>query len=444
MGVEPAGKELLDILLQHLGQAPFLAVLNSNFHDRTLVLPPAYHHLEWIVGVGFDPEDEELPVPNPDAPGGVHPEYTFEALERAMTANPAFRMGYFSYGMTKHSLGQESNLTEATGCPKDWFWFRPSLLMAYGPQGLEFLVDRDSRAPMVREWMRMAAPMKPDFTGPLLENIMVCQTTFGEYSRNIERIREEIRKGTFYELNYCIEWLGHAALDRPEALWEQMTHRAGAPFSGFVKNRELFVLCNSPERFLRKEGRQLTSQPIKGTARRHPSPKEDQARAESLRASIKDNAEHVMIVDLVRHDLSRCCDPLSVRVEELMQCYGFKSVHQLISTITGRLPEKQSWSDALKACFPMGSMTGAPKPMVCRWIEYFEKRQRGIYSGSLGWMHPSGDFDLNVVIRTLVYDRSTQELSLAAGGAITWDSTAEQEWEECDTKARSILELRLP
>lgn len=223
-----------------------------------------------------------------------------------------------------------------------------------------------------------------------------------------------------------------------------MAEKSGAPFSAFIKNKEFYTLCNSPERFLRISGNQMLSQPIKGTAPRSSDAQLDLQNLEAMKNSPKDRAEHMMIVDLVRNDLAQCSEPLSVKVTELCQAYSFQTVHQLISTIRAHKGDKQSLASILKACFPMGSMTGAPKGMVCQWIDRLEKKKRGVYSGSLGYIDQEGNLDLNVIIRTLLYDDLKHELSLSTGGAITWDSDPLTEWEECQNKAKAILRTGVP
>lgn len=194
------------------------------------------------------------------------------------------------------------------------------------------------------------------------------------------------------------------------------------------------------ERFLKKEGNKLISQPIKGTIRRGSEPTEDQALAEQLQNDPKERAENVMIVDLVRNDLARSSTPGSVQVEELFGIYPFPIVHQMTSTVSSRLRTECSGLDALKAAFPMGSMTGAPKIMSMQLIDRYELTRRGIYSGAIGYFTPEGNFDFNVVIRTLVYDASRQYASLQVGSAITYDSIPEKEYEECFVKIKGWIE----
>lgn len=213
------------------------------------------------------------------------------------------------------------------------------------------------------------------------------------------------------------------------------------PFAAFLKTASIYTLCASPERFLQKIGEKLLTQPIKGTRKRGASAAEDTLLKKELLDSEKDRAENVMIVDLVRNDLTRSCKYGSIQVEELFGIYSFTNVHQMISTVSGILRPEVHWADAIRYAFPMGSMTGAPKVRAMQLIEEIEESKRGIYSGSIGVIFPNGDFELNVVIRTLLYHEKDAYLSVHAGGAITYDSKAEEEYEEIQTKLSNIRKL---
>lgn len=192
---------------------------------------------------------------------------------------------------------------------------------------------------------------------------------------------------------------------------------------------------------MKKKGNRLVSQPIKGTIRRGKTPDEDEQLKQQLRQDEKELAENMMIVDLVRNDLAKSCQPGSIKVEEMFGIYGFRHVYQMISTISGELRQEVPFTDALKNAFPMGSMTGAPKKKVMELIDHYENSSRGLYSGSVGYISPDGDFDFNVVIRTLLYDQFNSNLSFQVGGAITYDSVPEKEYDECLLKAQAMLEV---
>jgi para-aminobenzoate synthetase component 1 len=209
------------------------------------------------------------------------------------------------------------------------------------------------------------------------------------------------------------------------------------PFSAFYKLDDKYLLCASPERFLKRKKNKLVSQPIKGTSRR--SAETDTQEKSLLHSDEKERAENIMIVDLVRNDLSKICEEGSVAVDEFLKIYSFPQVHQMISTISGNVRENISFSQIISALFPMGSMTGVPKKKVMELIEKYEKTKRGLFSGSVGYIDPDGNFDFNVVIRSILYNESRRYLSLQAGSAITWKSKPEKEYEECKIKIEAMI-----
>ncbi len=260
-----------------------------------------------------------------------------------------------------------------------------------------------------------------------------------EYLQIVEAIRQHIARGDLYELNFCQEFYAENVSLDPLAVFERLNAIGKAPFSSFMRWRDRYLLSASPERFLKKEGQKLITQPIKGTRRRGRSAEEDAQIRQALASSEKDRSENVMIVDLVRNDFSRNCIPGSVQVEELCAIYSFATVHQMISTVSGQLPTNVHPIDALRDCFPMGSMTGAPKVMSMELIEQYERSRRGLYSGALGYFAPNGDFDFNVIIRSILYNAGSGYVSSQVGGAIVYDSVPEQEYEECLVKAEAMM-----
>jgi para-aminobenzoate synthetase component 1 len=255
-----------------------------------------------------------------------------------------------------------------------------------------------------------------------------------EYLQRIAALKEHIRDGDCYEITFCNE--AHAVVSiNPRAVFSRLNAISPAPFAAFYQDESRTMMCASPERFLMKAGRVMRSQPIKGTARRSADAAEDERLKAALQHSEKERAENVMIVDLVRNDIARSCEVGSINVDELFGIYSFPQVHQMISTISGVLRDDVPFTDAIKAAFPMGSMTGAPKHKVMQLIEQYELARRELFSGSVGYISPEGDFDFNVVIRSLFYNAATQYLSYQTGGAITWGSDAESEWEELRLKA---------
>ncbi|MGC6532282.1 MAG: anthranilate synthase component I family protein [Flavobacteriales bacterium] len=257
------------------------------------------------------------------------------------------------------------------------------------------------------------------------------------YLEDVRLMLQHIQRGDIYEVNYCQEFVAEGVEVDPLALYLSLNLHTQAPFSALLTCPQGSLVSGSPERFLRKTGERIVSQPIKGTAPRGATPEEDQALAAALRADPKEISENVMITDLVRNDLSRVADRGSVQVDELCGIYSFRTVHQMISTVSctarGVHPV-----DVIQACFPMGSMTGAPKVRAMELIDQVEHRRRGWYSGAVGYFSPDGDFDLNVVIRSLAYRPDVRTLTAGVGGAITAKALPEHEYDECLLKLRAL------
>lgn len=267
-----------------------------------------------------------------------------------------------------------------------------------------------------------------------------ARTAKDKYLQNVSHIKQQIEDGDYYELNYCNEFYAEDTVVDPVAVFERLNESAKAPFSVFFKQDSKYLLCASPERFLRKEGSKLISQPIKGTIRKGATKDENEWLQAQLHNDIKERAENVMIVDLVRNDLAKSAVAGSVKVEELFGIHSFNTVNQMISTVTASIAPETHFTEAIKNAFPMGSMTGAPKIEVMKNIERYEDVRRGLYSGSAGYITQEQDFDLNVVIRSILYNSYTGYLSIQAGGAITFDSVPEKEYEELLLKARGMMQ----
>ncbi len=262
-----------------------------------------------------------------------------------------------------------------------------------------------------------------------------------DYIKNIVDIKKHLQLGDIYEMNYCQEFYAENVKLDPFLLFTKLNQISKAPFSSFYKLNNHFCLCASPERYLKKRGNKIISQPIKGTIKKLEDEISDFEQQKILLNSSKDFSENVMIVDLVRNDLSRIASKNSVKVDELAALYTYKDLHHLISTISCDMDMSKNIVDVLRATFPMGSMTGAPKIRAMELIDKFEITLRGIYSGAIGYISPQNDFDFNVVIRSVFYNQQSEYLSFMVGGAITIDSVPEQEYEECLVKAKSIFKV---
>jgi para-aminobenzoate synthetase component 1 len=272
-----------------------------------------------------------------------------------------------------------------------------------------------------------------------------CDTTRAEYSDAVNNIKKQIVDGDFYELNYCMEFFAEMVKPDLASIYLSLNELSPMPFSAFQGMNGQYILSASPERFLKKTGNMLIAQPIKGTIRRDDDKGIDEELKHQLRHSEKEIAENMMIVDLMRNDLGRSAVVGSVKVPEMFEVYSYSYVHQMISTIMAKLHREVHFIDAIRNAWPMGSMTGAPKIRVMEAIEEYERSKRGMFSGSVGYFTPNGDFDFNVLIRSIFYSDVTNCLKFNAGSAITYDADPEYEYEECLLKIRSMLEaLHLP
>jgi len=283
-----------------------------------------------------------------------------------------------------------------------------------------------------------------DWTDPISAEIMVQNSTIiqhvskSAYIENVKKIQQHIKDGDVYELNYCIPFEISNFDCSPIELYFKLNERSPNPFSGILKIDHLYILSASPERFLRRTGNKLISQPIKGTIKRTDNIEEDK---KTLLNSAKERAENVMIVDLVRNDLTKTAITGSIKVEELFGIYTYPQLHQMISTVSSEINPKYDTIETLKTTFPMGSMTGAPKVKAMELIEQFESFKRGAYSGAMGYIDKNGDFDFNVLIRSIFIDTKNQKMCFNVGSAITIDSNPEEEFEECLLKAKAIMSV---
>lgn len=260
-----------------------------------------------------------------------------------------------------------------------------------------------------------------------------------EYLYTVQKIKQHISKGDCYELNFCQEFYSEECIINALAVYNKLMKLSPNPFAAFYKVEDKYLICSSPERYLKKMNEKIFSQPMKGTSKRNHTDKDaDNSSKEFLLNNEKELSENVMVVDLVRNDLSKICKEGTVTADELFSVYSFPQVHQMVSTVSGILKENVSIPEMIKATFPMGSMTGAPKKRVMELIEDYEKTKRGLFSGAVGYITPEGDFDFNVVIRSILYNSTNQYLSLQAGSAITFYSHAEKEYEESLLKLEAL------
>lgn len=361
----------------------------------------------------------------------LRPPSSFQDLD-SFTASGKWCFGHFSYELKKEFFPFGEEKEDKIGFPLFFFFQPQNLLMIRNNQLIIQAEEPDSIYQQI-----LTAAVEPVNAYPLPS--LTQRLHQEEYIATVEKLRQHILKGDCYEINFCQEFFAEEALIDPLFVYQKLAAASPTPFSAFYRVHDKYLLCASPERYLKKEGSRLVSQPMKGTVRRNLNDGvADKVLKDWLQKDAKERAENVMVVDLVRNDLSKVCKEASVQVEELFGVYTFPQVHQMVSTVSGELMDNISFSEIIKASFPMGSMTGAPKQRVLQLIEAYEPVGRGLFSGSVGYINPEGDFDFNVVIRSILYNASARYLSYYTGSGITFYSDAEKEWQECLLKGEAI------
>ncbi|MGL4598362.1 MAG: anthranilate synthase component I family protein [Bacteroidia bacterium] len=364
-------------------------------------------------------------------------EANFDDVKSFLKHSSDWVLAHFSYDLKEQTDGLKTKHENGVGF-SNLHLFCPSFLVLCKGNKMEigyFPEDEKEANKYIEKIITNSTEMQPANTSFSL----VARTSRAHYLETAAQIKKHIQRGDIYEINYCIEFFAEQQKINPVEVWCRLNALAEAPFAALYKIDLSWLICASPERFLKKTGNQLISQPIKGTRKRGKDEVEDKFLKAELASDLKERSENVMIVDLVRNDLSHFATRGSVNVPELFGVHTFKTVHQLISTITCELRPDANAIDALKKAFPMGSMTGAPKLRAMQLIDTFEDMRRGLYSGAVGYIDPSGNFDFNVVIRSIQYNEATHYVSTMVGSAYTQAAVPEQEYEECLTKAQSMF-----
>ncbi len=355
----------------------------------------------------------------------------FDDLKTVTNHQNTWYLGYLSYDLKNVIEDLHSQNRDELNWPPLLF-FQPEWLFLLKNEQLQILSSNPSIT--LSQALKLLQTRTVGEAAPL--PVLNASMTKQDYLDRVQAIQRHIHRGDLYEVNYCMEFNACTPVD-PYQLYLQLSNRTPAPFASFLKCKERYLLSASPERFLQKIDTRLLSQPIKGTAPRSDDPAIDLQNRENLKNSLKERTENIMITDLVRNDLSRIAQPGSVWVEELCGIYDYPHVFQMISTIQAEVGSV-NFQEIVRATFPMGSMTGAPKIAAMQLIEKFETTKRGLYSGSVGYLAPGMDFDFNVVIRSLQYHAHSHYLSYMVGSAITALANAEDEYHECMLKAYAI------
>jgi len=363
----------------------------------------------------------------------------FEDLQQYQQTTKDWLFGYLSYDLKNDSEDLQSNNFDGLDFP-DLFFFQPKkLFLLKGNQVvIHYLNLCDDEVD--EDWDTILAWVPNATIDP---SVVTVQPRISKesYVKKVTTLLDHLHRGDLYEANFCMEFYAENTTINPLDKFDKLNAISQTPFAVYFKNNQQFLLSATPERYLRKEGEQLISQPIKGTAKRFQDKTEDEKSKLNLATDPKERAENIMITDLVRNDLSRTAQKGTVQVQELCGIYSFQQVHQMIYTITSKLDTKFSNVDVLRMTFPMGSMTGAPKISAMKIIEELEVTKRGLYSGAIGYFSPNGDFDFNVVIRSILYNQDKKYLSFSVGSAITSLSNPENEYEECLLKAKAMHEV---
>lgn len=355
-----------------------------------------------------------------------------ERLNRLCSEHRDYVFGHAGYGLRSETESIRNGHANEDGF-SDLFFFVPKIVLRrHNEEWLAGWLNENDLAEF--EQLLHAPPVQHEH----VSNALRATTDWSVYRQQCESLLRHIHRGDIYEINYCIDFTAKNAID-PVQVFQRLNALADAPMSAFYRNGNSWLMCASPERFIARTGNTLISQPIKGTIRRGKDEAEDEQLRRTLFNDPKERSENVMIVDLVRNDLSRIAERGSVHVPELFGIHTFKTVHQMISTVQCTVKPTITPGEILRATFPMGSMTGAPKISAMNLAETHESQSRGIYSGSVGYILPNGDFDFNVVIRSVTWNAATQHVSAKAGSAITANSVPEKEYEECLLKAKAMM-----
>ncbi len=378
-----------------------------------------------------------------DALTSIKTDYTeaFRELKEYQTSINDWVFGYLTYDLKNAVEDLESKNFDGLSLP-DLYFFQPKKVFLIKGTVVEFqylAMVEDELEPDYKQIKGIEIfDKQTDQVKPVKISLRMQKDTYFDH---FQKIIDHINRGDIYEVNFCQEFYGEDAIIDPLKTFSNLNAISKAPFACYLKYEHYHLLCASPERFMQRLGNTVISQPIKGTSKRSKDREEDARLLEHLQNDPKERSENVMIVDLVRNDLSKIAVKGSVEVVELCKIYSFMQVHQMISTISAQIPSDTNSVDAVKSLFPMGSMTGAPKYTAMKIIEEQETFKRGLYSGAVGFFDPQGNFDFNVIIRSIIYNSKKRYVSFSVGSAITAKSIPENEYEECLVKAKAMRDV---
>jgi para-aminobenzoate synthetase component 1 len=360
----------------------------------------------------------------------------FEALKKFSSHHRDWLFGHFAYDLKNEINMLYSGNFDGLGFA-DMHFFVPQTVLQLSEQKLTIYSDGDAEIIFAA-----ISSLEQCEVIPSVDVTIDNRFSKADYLSSVQRLQQHILRGDCYEINFCQEFFSENVSVDPWSVYNKLMQLSPSPFAALYKVDDQYCICASPERYLKKAGNQIISQPIKGTSRRCLTDAvADKKSRQQLQNSEKEKSENVMVVDLVRNDLSKVCKEGTVKVDKLFGIYSFPQVHQMISTVSGELEEGMEWMDSVKATFPMGSMTGAPKLRVMQLTEQYERTRRGLFSGAIGYANPQGDCDFNVVIRSILYNAAAKYVSFQTGSAITFYSDPEAEYEECLLKATALKKV---
>ena len=364
----------------------------------------------------------------------------FERLKEYQTSVKDWIFGYLTYDLKNTTERLKSENFDGLDFP-DLYFFQPKKLFLFKDNQVEIkylkMVDDEIEDDLLSINSCDSPSAVETSQNPIKIKLRIHKD---EYFEKVTKMLNHIHRGDIYEANFCQEFYAEDSEINPIETFKKLNEISKPPFASFLKFEDKYMMSASPERYIKKNGTTVISQPIKGTAKRSENKTEDLKLIEDLLKDPKERSENVMIVDLVRNDLSHTATKGSVEVKELCKVYSFLQVHQMISTVQSKVAPETNAVDIIKSTFPMGSMTGVPKISAMKIIENLEETKRGLYSGSVGYFTPKGDFDFNVIIRSILYNETKKYISYSVGGAITSKSDPLKEYEECLIKAKAMRE----
>jgi para-aminobenzoate synthetase component I len=401
-------------------------LLDSNNYTQDKTSNYTYYEFDFLAGIGSVKE--------------INTE-SFESLSDFNKQNNDWLFGYLTYDLKNELEDLESKNPDNLFFPKLHF-FIPEIVITCKKEDVSVIYfDNQYSEDEINKYIASILEIKiPDYKEKHTSVKLTQRFSAEDYIETVNNLKHHIQIGDIYEINFCQEFFSNSKID-PIRTYLRLKNVSPTPFSCFYKVDDKYLLSASPERFLKKEKNKIISQPIKGTIKRSLNENEDKQLKEKLLNDPKEKAENVMIVDLVRNDLSKTANKGSVKVEELYGIYSFTHVHQMISTVSSEIKDNTDIIEVIKNAFPMGSMTGAPKIRAMKLIEVYERSKRGLYSGAVGFISPEKNFDFNVVIRSILYNDDKNYVSFTVGGAITSLANAESEYDECMVKAKAMIEV---